>query len=238
MIIKMSDKMDLNNNESIDKNNDKNDYDSFSMSDSKTEDSMSDIESNIFIYRIIDYGCYLYKAIVEIDNKIISVYQPGKNIPDDMKEELSSYTNLIFQSSYVNIFIGKSPIKNDYKLQNCQYQGEYNSHYDGNTILIETGNDDNEYVLIGGTIFSFKSISKIDYYLSPIEYNESPYPYGLDQEKNIYLFNTGIIISLSDDIFKQIDNFSSPYKFMIEVKPPINEIKPKLFTDYYQLNRK
>ncbi len=210
---------------------------------------MSDMESNNVEYRILDNGCYLYKVIVETDNKIISVYQPAKNIDADMKEELSSYTDLVLQSNYVSIFIGKSPVKSKYDinmLTNCRYQGEYNQYYEGNSILIQTSDDsdDNddkdtdsagdgdgtEYIFIGGSIFGFKSIAKIDYYLSIFGYNESPLPYALDVNNNIYLLSYGMMITLSENMFKKINSYSSLNELILNSNN--DDIKKRFLIDY------
>ena len=208
-------------------------------------DSFSDIESTVFMYRILDNGCYLYKALVDIDKKNISVYAPRKDVDgddacdDDMKEELVNYTDLVFQSNYVNIFIGKSPIKQDSSMMTkCRYIGEYNQHYEGNTILIEIGDGEsesesdleNEYIFIGGSIFGFKSIAKIDYYLSGVGYNETPLPYALDVNNNIYLLSYGMMIKLSENMFNKINSYASLNELILN--PNNDDVKKSFLIDY------
>ena len=87
----------------------------------------------------------------------------------------------------------------------------------------------------------FKSIEKIDYYLSGVGYNESPFPYALDKKNNIYIFTYGITLSLSDNIFKKVDNYPSPYDFMTYFnKDNIDnkdEIKTGLLIDYCPIQK-
>jgi hypothetical protein len=211
---------------------------------------MSDSKNDILVYRIIDNGCYLHTVEINLESKSIVVYSPNKNIEDGMQEELSSYTDLVFQSNYVNIFIGKSPTKFSMTvLENCRYQGEYNQYYEGNTILIQTsgcdcgsgsgggsGSDcgcENEYTFIGGSIFSFKSITKIVYYLSIVGYNETPLPYALDLNNNIYLLSYGMMLKLSENMFKKITDYSSLNQLFMNSNN--DEVKKRFLIDYVKL---
>lgn len=77
------------------------------------------------------------------------------------------------------VFIGESP--------EC-----YAEKYDGNTILLEIG--ENEYIYIGECITKFKTLSKVIYYLSPVGNNDVPYPFAIDEKGNFYLIAEDIIL--------------------------------------------
>ncbi len=106
---------------------------------------------------------------------------------DHLRSNYESDYTLNFEAK--KIFIGKSP-KNEMTVDTG-----YGKYYDGNSVLLWL--DTNKYVFIGLEIYSFISLSEIDYYISPIDNNVSPMPYGLDNENNVYLFEGGIIMKNS-----------------------------------------
>eukprot|EP01102_Stenamoeba_stenopodia_P018742 TRINITY_DN6934_c0_g1_i1.p1 TRINITY_DN6934_c0_g1~~TRINITY_DN6934_c0_g1_i1.p1 ORF type:complete len:217 (-),score=43.06 TRINITY_DN6934_c0_g1_i1:33-596(-) len=69
--------------------------------------------------------------------------------------------------------------------------------FDGNTILVQTGNL--EYIYIGGKIFKFKTLAPITKYNSPVGNNDVPYPYAIDSEGRVYLMLESVILTGNGD---------------------------------------
>ena len=96
-------------------------------------------------------------------------------------------TSKVYTYNNVNkIWIGESP-----KTSVTEFGGGYGENFLGNSILLEI---DDECVFIGHTIFKFKPLSKINFYLSEVGNNDVPYPYAIDYEGNYYLMLDNIII--------------------------------------------
>ena len=85
------------------------------------------------------------------------------------------------------VFVGLSP-----KNEMTKFSGGYGRKFDGNSILVNTEN--NNYVYIGSEIFSFNSLSEIVEYVSPVGNNDVPYPYTVDVQGNIYLMLEKVIL--------------------------------------------
>lgn len=77
------------------------------------------------------------------------------------------------------IFVGKSP-----KNSMTEYSGAFGPDFDGNTFLLDMGN--NTYVHIGSFIYSFTAQNEIIEFVSPVGNNKLPYPYAIDTENNYY----------------------------------------------------
>lgn len=104
------------------------------------------------------------------------------------------------------IFIGKSP-RNKW----TEFSGGYGNEFDGNTILLET--NDNEYVFIGSEVFSFKTKGEIVDYISIVGNNDVPYPYAIDEFKNIYLLIENVIILHTDISQERMKEYDNPYDY-------------------------
>ena len=135
---------------------------------------------------------------VKVDDKIIKIY----------KNNNGTCTSLAEITNYQKIFIG-----ND-------------ENFEGNSILVNVKYD--EYIFIGGIIYSFKSISKINKYVSTMEnrgirysYAEDieenvcldenwrvPSPYAEDIEGNVYLMENKVVIKNFDS-----KNYDDPYDY-------------------------
>jgi hypothetical protein len=100
-----------------------------------------------------------------------------------------------------DIFIGKS-LKN----KMTTFSRGYGNKFDGNTILLEM--DTNEYIFIGQYVESFKSLSKIIYYASPIGNSGCPYPYAIDDKGNYYLLLEDVVMMCNE----LIESFEDPYE--------------------------
>lgn len=174
------------------------------------------------IYEILDNGGNPY--IVEIlgnkkvkiyDNNIFEEDEGGYDFPKQLEPEI------VMELEPLEIFIGKSP-KNTSRVQ---FSEAYGKKFDGNTILLNMG--DNEYIFINRNIESFKAKSKIISYVSPIGGSGVPFPYAIDEKGNFYLLieDDIIVLSLRDydelqyikelvdvDFRKLIKEFSEEFK--------------------------
>ncbi len=150
----------------------------------------------INIYYIHDNGGRPYKVEIDNNKNTLTVF--------DNIEDSKTYKKNIYSSKYTNIWIGKSP-----KIEMTEYSGGYGKKFDGNTILIETGNL--EYVYIGEHILSFKSISPIKKYISPVGNNDVPYPYAIDNEGYIYLLIENVIVHPNEKTQTLFNKSEEPY---------------------------
>ena len=120
--------------------------------------------------------------VVKIHDKV-SVYSYSSNVDED-GEILYAYNRTY---NPVKIFLGKSEYTED----------------DGNSILLQMSKYN--YVYIGahggmyGKITTFETDYEIVQYESPIYGSDVPYPYAVDTNQQIYLFNDEIIIGPYDD---------------------------------------
>lgn len=104
------------------------------------------------------------------------------------------------------VFVGTSAIeKNIY----VDYTG---LRYDGNTILLQLNN--NKYIYVCSTIYSFTSKNTIIEYVSPISNNEVPCPYAMDVDGRMYLVeNRKILLNENvSDIIKS--HYNNPYNYL------------------------
>lgn len=63
--------------------------------------------------------------------------------------------------------------------------------------------ENNNYVFIGGKIFSFKSYSQITDFVSQIGNSDVPYPVAIDSEQNHYLLIEDVVIKSNPDLLAQ-----------------------------------
>lgn len=163
------------------------------------------------IYLTHDNGARPFKVELNYKNKIINVFNNNNGIK-------------LYLFNYTNIWIGKSP-----KTEATIFSGGYGTKFDGNSILIETSNL--QYIYIGEMIFSFKSITPIKKYLSPVGNNDVPYPYAIDIKGYIYLMIENVILKphqkTKDLLCKNNDPYNVYYNLNLisksENKPNENE---------------
>lgn len=136
-----------------------------------------------------------------------------------------TYNKKIYSTKYTNIWIGKSP-----KIESTIFSGGYGKKFEGNSILIETGNL--EYVFIGEKIFTFKSISPIKKYISPVGNNDVPYPYAVDLNGYIYLMIENVIILPNQKTKELFDKSDEPYSVYYQIQN-INPTKFNLSKDEF-----
>lgn len=182
------------------------------------------------IYFIHDNGARPYKVIIEKQTSqqtngertlqrciIVKIY---KQILDlDNYDEYETKPIIVYYPEA--IFIGNSPMN-----EMTQFSGGYGQEFDGNTILLQTG--DNIYTYIGPEIYSFKTDGKIINYISPVGNNDIAYPYAVDEYNNYYLLIEGVIIKNNSKIKKQMENYNDPYIYYYDYRAitPDMGVKP------------
>jgi hypothetical protein len=169
------------------------------------------------IYYTHDNGVRSYKVEIHNDKNVLNVF--------DNIENSKTYKKKVYSTKYSNIWIGKSP-----KIEMTIYSGGYGKKFDGNSILVEIGNL--EYVFIGEKILSFKSISPIKKYISPVGNNDVSYPYAIDAEGYIYLIIEDVIIhpnEKTDNLFEKSDEPYSVYYKIQNISNPQIKLKKEEF---------
>ncbi len=141
------------------------------------------------IYHIHDNGGRPFK--VEIHDNEVSVFTHS-NGDATQCDKLITYTPQ-------KIFIGVDQTDNN---------------NDGNSILLHIRNL--EYVFIGTTIFIFTTECMINNFKSPIGNGDVPYPYAIDNDGNVYLFEESVILQNNDRLKAYIETMiintdSRPY---------------------------
>ncbi len=138
-------------------------------------------------YKIHDNGGRPFQVF--INKEFVLVYKQvdsGEDENGDWKIIYSKFPSLVFLNPK-RVFIGDSP-----RNKMTEFGGGYGPKFDGNSILVNT--DDNNYVYIGPEIYSFTSKSEIVEYVSHVGNNDVPYPYAIDKDGNIYLMLEEVIL--------------------------------------------
>ena len=113
--------------------------------------------------------------------KTVQIYKA--NVKDETYE---SKPSIILKAE--KVFIGVSP-----KTPLTMYGRGYGKAFDGNSILLRI--KPLEYVFIGQSIFSFRSLFPIKMYVSEVGNNDVPYPYAVDDHGNHYIMGEKVIIT-------------------------------------------
>jgi hypothetical protein len=95
----------------------------------------------------------------------------------------------------LNIFIGKSADPDNYEEFGST---NYDSYFDGNSILIEIANK--EYMFVGLQIFTFTAYYNIIAYHSPVGPNNVVYPHAIDINGNYYLLIENLVAHFAQPI--------------------------------------
>jgi len=126
------------------------------------------------------------------DSKVLTVYKkPGYDedlyVRDEDYANREMYQKKVYQTSFSNLFIGKSP-QDDMS----EWGQGYGSQFDGNSILAHI--DDLKYVFIGDCVKEFTALSPIVFYQSSVGNNDVPYPHAVDKNGGIYLMLDDVIM--------------------------------------------
>lgn len=105
---------------------------------------------------------------------------------------------VIVDNNTVFIFNNQDALLESYETEDIFIGGS-----DGNTILLKL---ENEYIYVGGEIYSFKPETKIINYISPIGNNDVPYPYAIDENGRYYLMIENVVL---DDV----GDYTDPYRY-------------------------
>jgi len=135
-------------------------------------------------------------------------------------EPYSEMDNPIYVSPIDLCYPGKSP-----KNKMTNFSGGHGVDFTGNSILVKTKSSQHTvytYTFIGSCIYSFSTTSPIVRFISPIGNNDIPYPAGLDEEGNIYLFNENVIMlnktsTVNKHIAKAYSTFYKHHQLPFEV---------------------
>ena len=65
--------------------------------------------------------------------------------------------------------------------------------FDGNSLLLKKSK--NQYIFVGGNIFSFESEAEISRYSSPVGNSDVPYPFAVDTEGRNYLLINNVVLN-------------------------------------------
>lgn len=130
-------------------------------------------------YLIHSNGGHPFKVV--IDGECVKIYQRDE-------QEESHYTSTPLSVMPAKIFVGESPLTGM-----TEYSGGFGPAFDGNTILLQLG--DNDYMFIGDSICTFTSAAEICSFMSPVGNNDVPYPYAIDTEGNCYLLAENAVVA-------------------------------------------
>lgn len=160
-------------------------------------------------YRTHDNGGSPFE--VHIKDQYVSVH---KAIYSD--DDVSYEKKPIYEINVKKAFVGKSVVNDMTK-----FSGGHGKRFDGNTILLHI--KDNNYVYVGEQIYSFKSLSEIVKYISPVGNSDVPYPYAIDKENNVYLMISDVILLNLPK--KYYTNGKDPYTYLYNHEGDREEIK-------------
>jgi hypothetical protein len=168
-------------------------------SDNEQYIEISKLYENCNYYYIHDNGRRPFLVYVSDEN--VNIYKRSEEyyISEDNSKPWM-YIDFIGTYVYINKFIGESP-----KTLLTEFSGGYGEKFLGNSILIQTSN--NEYMYIGEQIYSFNTDSPIIKYVSEVGNSDVPYPYAIDQSGKYYLMISNIILTRVPENIENIYNF-------------------------------
>ena len=178
---------------------------------------------------IMDNGGLPYKVNISENNKQTKV-MVYKNIYIDSDDEVNSddedfkfETEPILTYFPQEVLIGYSS-----KIEMTIMENSFDSDKtNGNSILLYMG--DKNYIFIGPTIYSFKSLSKITNFLSPIGSSSITWPYAIDEHSNYYLLKSKVIL-LNYANREYINTYDLPYNYYYDyhlITPDYSCTEPK-----------
>lgn len=158
------------------------------------------------VYFIHDNGAQPFKVVIkyidtssELIPKDIYMY---KHIDDEEYEK----DHFIHIENPIDIFIGKSADPDKYEEFGSK---NYDTYFDGNSILIQLANK--EYMFVGLCIFTFSSYYPIIQYHSPVGPNDVPYPYAIDIDGNYYLLVENVVVHFGEPIDDPYNKYYNEY---------------------------
>ncbi len=146
-------------------------------------------------YKIHDNGGRPF--IVKISGNRVKIY---KNHDGEIVS-----TEPFFDEIAERVFVGESP-----KNEMTEFSAGHGDSFKGNSLLLCLCDIDLEYVFIGQKVYSFRSLSEIVQYVSPVGNSNVPYPYAIDTENRAYLMIENVIVQLTEEEVQNIPEFD-PY---------------------------
>lgn len=142
-------------------------------------------------YVTIFNGSRCFVVYVNKSLNRVKIYKIPDNVSfvvdsDDYNSQYNKWQYIELVKDYknlLNVFIGKSPKTIDNKC--CK--SSFGSHLNGNNILIQKTST--TYILISTNLHSFTSKSQIHTFVSPMENNEVPCPYAINDKYLFYFSN-------------------------------------------------
>lgn len=167
--------------------------------------------------------------VVYVHNKKVEVFRiPDRTMITGHKLNRYHYTEKVLSLTPLKIWIGKSP-----KSPLTEMSRTYGKKFDGNSLLVQL--EPKEYVYIGDTVYSFKTLAEIDTYISPVGANGFPQPYAVDKKKNVYLLSDGIVVT-PNSMFPSLHPSSDPFALVKKYKKQIKTTRfPKKLLVKYPL---
>lgn len=183
------------------------------------------------IYYIHDNGGRPFKIVVRGGK--VSVYARND---DDIMADSYNLTPLV-KFNAAKTFVGKS-VRNVM----TEFGNGFGDQFKGNTLLLLLKDADvnpgakPKYVFIGESIFSFTTRKPIQSYYSPVGNNDSPYPFAIDTDKNIYLLWNKVIMLGSKYGSLDVNSFNGdPSSLYIDITLNNNLFDVKIDNEVYFL---
>jgi len=142
---------------------------------------------------------------------MVSISKKGKKVT--IGEELRSRDGTDYNDFVTyqpkQIFIGISE-----KNKMTEHGRGYGEAFDGNSILLHIRKRD--YIFIGSTVFLFRPQYPIVLFFSPVWNDDIPYPYAIDSQGYVYLFNSGVVLEPTDGFQEWMKNGNDPTSYYID----------------------
>lgn len=150
-----------------------------------------------------------------------------KNLYNWTTEKYTQETEPVLDLQNVQVWIGKSP-----ECSTTQFSGGAGPKFDGNSFLIFSEPNMLRYTFVGQSIFSFKALSPIIAYHSPVGNNRVPYPYAIDMDGKYYLMIENVVLGPPEgQTFDADPKAFCPYDRYYG-HDSVGQSSPKIFFDF------
>jgi hypothetical protein len=166
-------------------------------------------------YYTLDNGGYPFKVDIHSKNAKykVEIYKRDprndefNNNNNNLEPEYKNRSYTEYATSPIKvkkIFIGKSP-----RIEMTKASESYGKEFDGNSILLQK--TEKTYIFVGDKIFSFRPLSEIVKFVSPVGNSQVPYPYAVDIENNYYMLIADVVMK-NPKISKSKDPYDVYYR--------------------------
>lgn len=161
-----------------------------------------------------NFGRPFKVRVKERNDGLYKIHVFGVTIIDNEDEDKEDYQYYPHKKVIADkLFIGKSPLTDMTERSEC-----YGDNFDGNSLLFrELGKE--IYTYVGDGMYSFRTLSDIKTYVSPMGPNDVPYPYAIDNDGNYYLMIEGVVIRNTENTRSRFSGYedkhghSDPYSY-------------------------